>query len=82
MPAARTTGAARPRRTNAGTVKITDRDITGLTLCADQYGAPVDLLADALDMRPERLRAILARWQHAGWAGRPACWAKGRRGAG
>ena len=69
MPAARTTGTASPRRTDAGTVKITDRDITGLTLCADQYGARADLLADALDMRPERLRAILARWRHAGWAG-------------
>ena len=68
MPAARTTGTARLRRTDAGTVKITDRDITGLTLCADQYGAPVDLLADALDVRPERLPGILARWRRAGWA--------------
>ena len=68
MPAARTTGTARPRRTDAGTVKITDRDIAGLTLCADQYGAPADLLADALDLRPERLPGILARWRHAGWA--------------
>ena len=54
MPAARATGPA--RRMDAGTAKITDRDITGLTLCADQYGAPHDLLAAALDVRPERLR--------------------------
>ena len=42
-------------------MKITDRDIAGLTLCADQYGAPADFLAAALDLQAERLRAILAR---------------------
>jgi hypothetical protein len=36
-------------------------------LCADQYGAPYDLLAAALDVREERLRAIIARWKHAGY---------------
>jgi hypothetical protein len=68
MPATRATGPARSRRIDAGTIKLTDRDITGLTLVADQYGAPVDLLADALDVQPERLRGIMARWRHAGWA--------------
>jgi hypothetical protein len=67
MPAARTTRPAR-HRADAGTVKLTDRDITGLTLVADQYGAPVDLLAAALGVREERLRGILARWRSAGWA--------------
>ena len=67
MPAARTTHPAQ-RRADAGTVKLTDRDITGLTLVADQYGAPADLLAAALDVKEERLRGILARWRHAGWA--------------
>ena len=66
MPASPATPAA--RRSDAGTVKLTERDITGLTLVADQYGAPVDLLAAALDVQPERLRGILARWRHAGWA--------------
>jgi hypothetical protein len=66
MPAARATHP--PRRSDAGTVKITDRDITGLTLAADQYGAPHDLLAAALDVTEERLRGIIARWRHAGWA--------------
>jgi hypothetical protein len=66
MPAARATSA--PHRSDAGTIKLTDRDITGLTLVADQYGAPLDLLAAALDVQPERLRGILARWRHAGWA--------------
>ncbi len=67
MPAARTTHPAQ-RRADAGRIKLTDRDITGLTLLADQYGAPADLLAAALDVTEERLRGILARWRHAGWA--------------
>ena len=67
MPAARPAHPARPRRTDAATTRITDRDIRGLTLCADQYGAPYDLLAVALDLRLERLRGIVARWKHAGY---------------
>jgi hypothetical protein len=66
MPAARATNPA--RRADAGTVKLTDRDITGLTLLGDQYGAPVELLAAALGVREERLRGAIARWRHAGWA--------------
>jgi hypothetical protein len=44
------------------------------------YGAPHDLLADALDVRPGRLRAITSRWRRATWrcrADRPGtgwCW--------
>ena len=36
------------RRSDAGMVKLTGRDITGLVLCAEHYGAPYDLLAAAL----------------------------------
>ena len=36
-------GAA--RRSDAGTVKISQRDITGLVLCAEHGGAPYDLPA-------------------------------------
>ncbi len=32
------------RRADAGTVKLTDRDITGLMLCTDDYGAPTTCL--------------------------------------
>ena len=44
------------RRADAGTVKLTDRDITGLMLCAEHYGGPYDLLAASLDVQPDRLR--------------------------
>ena len=56
------------RRADAGTVKLTGRDITGLLLCADHYAAPYDLLAAALDVRTDRLRGIVARWRHTGYA--------------
>jgi hypothetical protein len=49
------------RRADAGTVELTDRDITGLMLCADHFGAPFDLLAAALCVRADRLRGIMAR---------------------
>jgi hypothetical protein len=66
MPATQASHPAR-RRASTGTTRLTDRDITGLTLVADQYGAPYDLLATALGVREERLRAITARWKRAGW---------------
>jgi hypothetical protein len=79
MPASPATSPA--RRADAGKTKLTDRDITGLTLLGDQYGAPVDLLADALGVREDRLRGILSRWRRAGWAetgplgkGPALCW--------
>jgi hypothetical protein len=68
MQARETQETALPRRDDAGTFKITDRDITGLALCAEQYGAPYDLLAAALDVTVDRLRGIVARWRHAGYA--------------
>ena len=56
------------RRTDTGTVRLGARDITGLVLTGEQYGAPYDLLAAALDVRPDRLRGIVARWRKAGYA--------------
>lgn len=64
------------RRADAGTVRLGERDITGLVLCGDMYGAPYDLLAAALAVRDDRLRAIVARWRRAGYA------ATGRLGPG
>jgi hypothetical protein len=55
------------RRADAGTVRLTGRDAGGLLLCGEMYGAPYDLLADALDVRLDRLRGIVARWRRAGY---------------
>ncbi len=68
MQAPDTSQTAPARRDDAGTFKITDRDITGLELCAEQHGAPYDLLAAALEVTVDRLRGITARWRHAGYA--------------
>lgn len=54
-------------RADAGTIRLTDRDVTGLLLCAEHYAAPYDLLASALDVRFGRLRGITARWRAAGF---------------
>src|SRR5215472_9160930 len=56
------------RRADAGMVRLTGRDVAGLVLCGDMYGAPYDLLAASLAVQPARLRAIVARWRRAGYA--------------
>ncbi|HUY49143.1 MAG TPA: hypothetical protein VMV92_26065 [Streptosporangiaceae bacterium] len=56
-------------RADAGAVRLTARDIAGLMLCGDMHGAPYDLLGSYLDVRPDRLRGITARWRAAGYAG-------------
>uniref|UniRef100_UPI002619E9AC hypothetical protein n=1 Tax=Trebonia sp. TaxID=2767075 RepID=UPI002619E9AC len=57
-----------PRRADAGSVRLSGRDVAGLLLCAEHYAAPYDLLASALAVRPGRLRGIVARWRGAGYA--------------
>ena len=42
------------QRSDAGTIRLTSRDITGLVLCGEQYGAPYDLLAAYLYVREDR----------------------------
>jgi len=56
------------RRSDAGSARFTGRDIGGLVLAGEMYGAPYDLLAAALGVRADRLRAITARWRRAGVA--------------
>jgi len=70
-------GTAAPgRRCDAGAVRLTGRDVAGLLLCGDMYGAPYDLLASFLGVAPARLRGVVARWRRAGYA------ATGRLGPG
>lgn len=56
----------RPRRSDAGRIRFNPRDIRGLTLIAEQYAAPYDLLAGYLGVTQSRLRNIIARWKRAG----------------
>ncbi len=67
MPAARATGPAAPRRCRDHQAHRPGHhrpDPVSPTSTAPRY----DLLAAALDVTEERLRGILARWRHAGWA--------------
>src|SRR5229473_2330632 len=76
-PATSHAGTTPPaRRADAGTVRPGERDIAGLLLCGEMYGAPYDLLAAFLAVRADRARGIVARWRHAGYA------ATGRLGPG
>ncbi|MGH3288571.1 MAG: hypothetical protein ACRDPD_28465, partial [Streptosporangiaceae bacterium] len=62
-----TVKAARSRRHDAGTVRLSQRDIDGLLLCGEHFGAPLDLLAEALGVNQLRANAITARWRRAGY---------------
>jgi hypothetical protein len=64
------------RRADTGTIRLSQRDIDGLLLCGEHYGAPCDLLAAALRVQQDRFPAIAARWRRAGYA------ATGRLGPG
>jgi hypothetical protein len=59
---------ARVRRADAGTIRLSQRDIDGLLLCGEHYGCPADLLATALRTGEARLPALTARWRRAGYA--------------
>lgn len=56
------------RRSDAGQLRIQQRDVYGLLTLADQYAAPYDLLAARLRVTESRLRGIVARWRGAGLA--------------
>jgi hypothetical protein len=57
-----------PRRSDAGRVRMSGRDVAGMLLCAEQYAAPYDLLAEAMAVQSARLRGVVARWRRAGYA--------------
>jgi hypothetical protein len=73
MDTARSTGISAAtgtsaRRADAGSVRLGGRDVAGLLLCGDMYGAPYDLLASFLGVAPARLRGVVARWRRARYA--------------
>jgi hypothetical protein len=56
------------RRADAGSVRLGGRDVAGLLLAGDMYGAPYDLLSAFLGVRDDRARGIVSRWRRAGYA--------------
>lgn len=56
------------RRSDAGSIRLGERDVAGLLLCGEMYGAPYDLLATSLEVSADRLRGIVARWRRHGYA--------------
>jgi hypothetical protein len=69
--------AARPRRSDAGQARLTERDINGVLLVAEQYAAPYGLLTEALAVPPARcgrsppagtwLASAMAAWHSRGF---------------
>ena len=68
--------ARTPRRADASAIRLSQRDIDGLLLTGEHYGAPYDLLADALCVHPDRMTKITRRWRRLGYV------ATGRLGPG
>jgi hypothetical protein len=56
------------RRRSDEVLRLSQRDIDGLLLTGEHYGAPFDLLAIAVGTRPELVPAITARWRRIGYA--------------
>jgi hypothetical protein len=56
------------KKSSAGILRLSQRDIDGLLLCAEHYAAPYDLLAQALGVGAERLPEIVKRWRNIGYA--------------
>jgi hypothetical protein len=79
------------RRSDAGRIRLTERDATALILVAQMYACPYDLLAARLGATEHTIRGMMVRWRRAGLAesgslsaGPAWCWltAKGMRQAG
>jgi hypothetical protein len=56
------------KKNSAGILRLGQRDIDGLLLCAEHYAAPYDLLAQALGVGAERVPDIVKRWRNIGYA--------------
>ena len=68
IPPVSVTTARPTRRADAGSIRLSQRDIDGLIPAGEHYGVPLDLLAAALRTGQDRLPAITARWRRAGYA--------------
>jgi hypothetical protein len=68
IPPVSVTTSRPARRADAGAVRLSQRDIDGLLLAGEHYGVPLDLLAAALRVSPDRLPTITVRWRRAGYA--------------
>jgi len=62
------TAAKRTRRSDAGILQITQRDIDGLVLCAEHQGLPYDLLGSALNTSRPAVKMLVYRWRKVGYA--------------
>ena len=60
----------RARRSDAGQVRLTERDATVLRFLGDQYGAPLSVVADLYGVGDRVARRHVARLERAGFAGR------------
>ena len=56
----------RARRSDVGP-RLTPRDASALTWLAEQYGAPLDVLAALTGTSRDRTYAMVRRWRAAGW---------------
>jgi hypothetical protein len=62
------TAVKRARRSGAGSIQITQRDIDGFVLCAEHFGVPYDLLGPALRTTRPAVKTLVHRWRQAGYA--------------
>src|SRR4029077_13751511 len=75
-PAQHTGTMARKPRSDIGALRLSQRDIDGLLLCGEHFGAPLDLLCGALGVSRGAMNKILFRWKCVGYG------ASGRLGPG
>jgi len=62
------TAGKQNRRSDVGVLRITQRDIDGLVLCAEHQGLPYDLLGTAVRSSEPAVKKLVQRWQRAGYA--------------
>lgn len=79
--------STKPKRSDAGQVKVTERDLRLLRIVAEQYAVTVPQLATLIGRSHHAARWLRERWQAAGWVegravlvGRPVFMWPTRRG--